>query len=258
MLPLALVAYGIYWAFSIRGALAVRIYRHQALGAGLAGIGFMLIFALNAISNLGGDNSGAYGILLVYAVAVMTFFWVDASIRAARRGDPLLRETFHWERLRYALWALMVVVIGPVSTLIVLAPPSAAASGPPPLPIFIFALSPLFVIGISGLIILPRAAGRSGDLLLRRQLRWFGLFVFFGLFNFLVVNWILGGTANEVLTTSAFVVSGYCLYRSARSLVPLNRLDLGQLDSAARLKVGATRHPALSLSTHIEQSQGML
>src|SRR5579864_7773784 len=101
-------AYTSYWAFGIRHALAVERYKNQALGIGLIAIALGLII-LNP-----GNPSTVPGVAFLQALPltlleVFTFYWVDASVLASRRSDPLLRDTFRWRRLRFVLWAIIII-----------------------------------------------------------------------------------------------------------------------------------------------------
>ncbi len=230
LVPIPPIAYATYWAFNIRRALAVRLYRNQALGVILVGASFIWSFAVTAYRDLPNGNSSfgvALGVYSFIVPPILTFFWIDASIRTARRSDPLLREVLHWRQVRIGLWALIIVAF---STLVItfvgaFLVGASTNNGPPPLPIFIFFLSPIFVAAISGLVFLPRAAKRSGDRRLGKHLQWFGLFVFFVLFHFVLI-FFTGGLLNGILTSISEVIGGYCLYRSVRWLVPLNRITL--------------------------------
>jgi hypothetical protein len=227
LIPVPITAYGAFWCFTVRRSLAVRLYRNQALGAGLAGVAFSLFFVTDAVANGGNTDLGTVAIVLLLLMSVLLFYWIDGSIMRARRTDPFLRNTFHWRRVRIVLWADILLAFSSLTILVASSPPSAANGGPPALPIFIFLLSPIYLVGIVGLVLLPIAARKSGDFALRTHLRWFGLFVFLGLFNFLVANWISYGLTNESMTLVANIIAGFCLYRSARSLAPLNRLENG-------------------------------
>jgi hypothetical protein len=69
---------------------------------------------------------------------------------------------------------------------------------------------------------------RSKDRTLRRHLRWFGL-SFVGLVvtvlasGFIVTT--LGGIVSDATTIPAFTVFAYFIYRSAKSLAPLERME---------------------------------
>jgi hypothetical protein len=84
---------------------------------------------------------------------------------------------------------------------------------------------------ISGAVILPVAAKRSKDTTLHKHLRWFFVFAIFTVGLVIVARdfgpspGIAGTTyAQQLVTLIAILVGGYALYRSAKSLVPLNKL----------------------------------
>jgi hypothetical protein len=103
-----LFAYTAFWAFNIRRAQTARIYRNQALGMGFVAL-VWIIFSLAAIlpSSILTPTAGAIGFCFIM---LGLFYWVDASIIAARRSDPLLRDTLRWSELRTYLWGLLLVL----------------------------------------------------------------------------------------------------------------------------------------------------
>ena len=165
------------------------------------------------------------GFLTNVAFALVLFYWIDSSILVARRTDPLLRDTFAWRRLRFVFWALLLALLA-----LSFAPINSVFQG-----IFssngtLFGYFLFFVVVISGSIILPIAAFRSKDTTLRRHLMWFGYFVggvFFSSLPFLVQpGTIVPDPLPVSLTYLVAMFSAYCIYRSVRSLAPLNRLSL--------------------------------
>jgi uncharacterized BrkB/YihY/UPF0761 family membrane protein len=44
---------------------------------------------------------GYFGIAFVLTGFIILFVWIDATIRVARRSDPLHRNTIHWTAIRY-------------------------------------------------------------------------------------------------------------------------------------------------------------
>jgi len=230
---LCILGYATFWALSIKRALRVPLYSNHALGVAVVALGFGLLDVETPFIN--------FGVLIVpvlfltlFSVFLLMFYFVDTAILSARRADPLLRDTARWKRLRNPLWLVMFV-----SVALAIGTSVAGYSG------FggIF-LIPFIIVGVSGAVVLPRAARRSKDATFNRHLRWFGGFIvlavgwFFA--SFLVSQLAAGGMnpatllnapltdVQNYLEALAALVGlaggGYCLYRSARSLVPLNRI----------------------------------
>ncbi len=240
------ISYSAYWAFNIRNALASSLYRNQALGIGLIAffgeltfLVLALVFAYDPNSLLKGMVTPLFQLYAVIAVAfeLALFYWIDSSILAARRSDPLLRDTFGWRRLRPLFWILLVGLeifsfVFPGSPL-----RNGLSSGPSSAGI-VLAYSPLLVILVTGVLILPVAARRSGDGTLRRHLIWFALFVA-GVFLSSAPNLIqlvsVGQGFSFVPSALPFsftylisLIASYFMYRSVKSLAPLNKLSLSE------------------------------
>ena len=196
-----------YWAFDIRRALAVRVYRNQALGIGLVSLAFLSlgIFISTSLS---------YNLSLI-----VIFYWLDACIFAARRSDPLLRDTLRWSRLRLVVWAMNLIAIG-VGAFFV-ATKGDLSYMPTDTIGFSLVVFPDFAVPILALVLLPLVARRSGDLTLRRHIEWFGVFAVLQ-FTAILGAAVIGGASYFV----GFAFGGYCLFRSARSLAPIGRLAL--------------------------------
>jgi hypothetical protein len=219
-LPLFVVwGYAIYWAFDIRKALSTREFRNQALGIGLVSLGWTLF---NVVFFLGG-----YGLsfpyvdipVLTFAVLV-TFYWTDTSILVALKTDPLMRNTLRWRQVRLVLWAVFVATV-------VLALSAANAYIEQYLPQLTLIYGPIGIVNIFILIVVTAGAFlvsvvRSKNSTLRRHLAWFGLslgtWIGFLAFAFGSVEQVGGA---QVLAYASF---SYCLYRSAKSLAPLNKV----------------------------------
>lgn len=216
IVPLPLLAYVIYWALEIRHALFVKLYRNQALGVALVAVAIVLSayggippsFPLPASVE---DVSS----VAVFFAFILLFYWVDISLRAARRSDPLLRDTLHWSQVRKVLWPLYLGILAILAVWIVLN-----------LGNFLLFLAPPLILVASGLLYLPTAARRSKDPVLRRHFVWFGLF-FIGFFlaGFGELGNFPFDVGGDLLVIAGLLLSGYFLYRSARSLVPLNKIE---------------------------------
>ncbi len=227
ILPVPIISYATYWAFSIRRALASRIYRNQALGVGLVGVSLTVLFLTGSIPTSFGTTTLTFPelFLLVDFSAVVTFYWVDTSMSATRRADPLLRNSFNWRKLRLAFWGVMVAAVSAQSIVslqlyLIGANFAGGADLGNPLFVAVFAFSSTAVLipAISALAFLVPAARRTRDTTLRSHLKWFGLAAFIIFFFFY--------NSPPLVSIPLDVVGGYLLYRSARSLAPLNRISM--------------------------------
>jgi hypothetical protein len=213
VIQFGIFAYTVYSAISIRSALSIRLYRNQALGLGLVALAWILLF-FDFSAFL---SNGRYGLFSAGAglVMMMLFYWVDASVLAARRYDPLLRDSLHWRKLRVIFWALIIC-----STVIAASFASYYQVTTGVEPKFMYTLGfgfgigflPAYIVVIAGIVALPISAYRTKDRFLRRSLEWFGAFV--------IILPIVGATSIPIETFACLIIAGYCLYRSARSLVP--------------------------------------
>ena len=214
--------YSVFWAFSIRHLLSVRFYRDQALGVGLVAIGwaafnYSFLLSNNVIPNL------------AFAVAsLLSFYWIDASILAGRKSDPLYRNTLHWRELRRMLWPVVVAAVGIELVGLLFAPPDFAiiiSSGivakPPVVPLALLLVMFLTVF-VPGPVYLLASAFRSRDPTFRKNLQWFGLFAA----SFSILLSVAVASGQSTIIALAYIAGTYCLYRSAKSLAPINRLTL--------------------------------
>lgn len=88
------------------GALSVGEYRKQALGVRLIALAWMLLLLNYGVQAV----TGSWALLsLGFGLVLMTlFYWIDSSVLAARRTDPLVWDTLWWARVRCVLWALTI------------------------------------------------------------------------------------------------------------------------------------------------------
>ena len=213
IIQFGIFAYTVYLAFSIRRSLSVRQYRNQALGVGLVALAWILLFF--DFSALLSAHDYAYFTVVAGLIVMMLFFWVDTSVLAARRSDPLLRDTLHWRRLRVIIWVLVILATVAAASLASYYQMDTGAE-----PQFMYNLGyglgvgflPATIVVIAGIVVLPISAHRARDKFLRRSFEWFGAFV--------VVLPFVGATTIPIETFAGLTIAGYCLYRSARSLVP--------------------------------------
>jgi hypothetical protein len=227
LLAAVLGAYAAYWSFSLRSALRAKTYSRQALIVGSFSIYGTILYYLFYIvyflaPSLLNSPVGTIQEALYYVLAPIAFTWADSSIRVGRRSDPLLRDPFHWSKLRLVLWPLVLLTLlgyllqGDLSFI---------------------GLSSYVILGISVLPILV-AAKRSGDPYYRRSLKWFGFSVAVLVAQNLGFSLIISASGQGIVYSPlAFVwsilanfaivpVMFYGIYMCARSLVPLNRLSL--------------------------------
>jgi len=238
--------YAAYWAFDIRKSLAVPLFRNQALGMGLMSLLIALSILGYGVQLLGFSGNGIVfylaSLLNASPTFVVIFYWIDASMLAARRSDPLLRDTLRWSKLRIVLWGVVAVsfVSNLAASLYFLAtigalPFQNSLGG---LPYYAWSLSNYGLIILAplvGAIAIPVITYRSKDQALRRHFKWLGLaFVFFVAF-FVLLGTLVSLGIEPVVTLTG---TAYCLYRSAKSLAPLNRLSLDELRVVAAFRAG--------------------
>jgi hypothetical protein len=234
-LVLAVYGYAAFWGFNIRKGLMVKLYRNQALGIGLVGVGLAYFtFAFDGLVNFANFGNVGNGIAfaLVFFAPLPLFYWTDQSLRAARQSDPLERDQFHWRRAGKILWiviwiALVYNLLWDIYSYYV---PSAQyyvpslenSTGLLSLGTTIAAFASFGIPLASSAILLPFAWRRSYDLTFRRHLKWFALaaislgfsFVWLLLFSPLSSDFLL-------VQYALLLLSGYFLYHSARAVIPL-------------------------------------
>jgi hypothetical protein len=230
------LVYAAYWALEIRSTLAIGLYRHQALGLALVALSFgALDFSFVVV-----PNSPA-SIPLFWLALLVTYYFMDESILAARRSDPFRRDSFHWRRLRIALWTLIAVAIAEPAAFFGLGP----TPGPTPLTFQLLFL-PVYPVVVAGTIVLPVSVLRTRDTALRRQIKWFGAFILL-LLGPLPASSIVSPSLNLLFSIVGLLAGAYCLYRSARSLAPLNRVEV-EMPGLTNLNTGAMLNSGSSLS----------
>jgi hypothetical protein len=227
-------AYGAYWAMTIRRVLMNYVYRKQAFWAGLVAIYFVaqsIFIALALLYNQASFYVNLIAAGFIAAGFVVIFIWIDSTIIVARRSDPLQRNTLRWSGLRYfiAITTTIGLFFNLVFNVIYASPssPSFDLLGSPPLVGFI---GTLLLLGAVALLL---SAKRSGDLTLRRHLKWFGLGAALLFLSGQVGSpWAKispGSIFIPMVTYSIFAVAAYCFYRSSKSLAPLGRLTLADI-----------------------------
>ena len=238
--------YAAYWAFTIRGKLMGRIYRNHALWLGV--LGLLVAVPTKQVIPLTSNNPFLNSLAAFYGYfpwpLLIIFAFIDSTIPVMRRSDPLLRNILYWRKLRWGLWVVLAfrTVLGvyvsiyfPTCWLAA----SVACYGVNNSPW----LEAAFGNSIAWITVMPLILGaaafligarRSRDMMLRESVKWLGV-------GFLVLSpgvvLVLGierlWNLSVYYTTYSYgavpwqiviFLFGYALYRSARSLAPLNRL----------------------------------
>ncbi len=224
---LGMASYAVYWAFNLRRALSVGLYRNQALGIGL-------VAAIQVPDLIAHGVFAPLGIYLAFfvveaIVSWVVFYFVDASVLAGRRSDPLLRDTLHWRSLRIFLWP--AIIAAQAAVVAVAAYFQVGTGGLSSSTAFtINQVRSLldWVVDLAVVVAIPVTALRSKDPRLHAHFAWFGAFFAFVLVLVPVGNNLVALPAfvGQALVGFALLGEVYSLYRSTRSLAPLNRLSL--------------------------------
>jgi predicted membrane protein len=236
IVPATIAFYAAYWAFSIRRALAGRIYRSHALWLGstcilLASTG-LFTYSTNSIVNT--VLGVYYGVLFV-----VLFAFVDSTVRVARRSDPHLRSILLWEKLRIVVW-IDIAALEVFQAIFVIVPLVSPTFPNSPQGVTflniagylypVFSVIP-FVAGAPALLI---GARRSRDTVLQGSLKWLGVVFALIVVSILEGNFFPSGINqfNQYYSYYAIpggiigILSAYAIYRSARSLAPMNRIQI--------------------------------
>lgn len=222
-----LYGYIAYSAFAIGRVLSDGVYRRQALGLGVVTILIILLSVLSTIFPPGQTSTAPFiaAFSLYYAVFVGTYYWIDASIHAARLTDPLLRDTLHWSKLRVGFWAYDIVAyfVFLIAGLVF----NDTYSNAPDI-IVALIVFPAVIMVFSGAVVLPVASYRSRDRVLRTNLGWFGVYALIALnAEFGVLGFVFTGPTDvaNLEELVVLVAGGYFLYRSVTALVPLYKFN---------------------------------
>jgi len=256
---IAVVAVGVYaayWAFAIRRRLIGHIHRNHALWLGGLGIGTVLTIPTSFVPS---SNNPFINVLAAFYTnatwqILIAFAFIDSTIPVLRRSDPLLRSILHWKKVRIGLWsfltfetiltiymsiyfpACLLAATGDFSSCIrssfAMSSPGWLGTilgffGSDWLDYMMFCL----VLGGAALLIGGR---RSRDRVLRESVKWLGVgLVCVGVgFVFVIAITAILNLSNYYTTYSygavpfnvVLFLTCYAIYRSARSLAPLNRL----------------------------------
>ena len=242
VLAFGLFAYAAFWSFNVRRALSVPIYRTQAFGIGLIAFNEAFVDPLNHL--LVGIFTDSYApiFFLVDAFLLLVWlYWIDASLLAGRRSDPLLRDTLHWRRTRKMVWPIMLVLS---AILVAIAFYYFLATGSEPqfvtstslsqLDMSLFYNSYLWAFAAFTAAALILTGMRSGDKQLHRQLEWFGAFELISILVSAAGQTTLFGASGSGTSTfllgASLLVQAFFIYKAARSLAPTSRIE--KLESA--------------------------
>jgi len=247
--------YAAYWAFAIRRRLRGRIYRNQALWLGVLGI----LVAIPTAFTLSTNNSLINVLATFYDTGslqiLIAFAFIGSTIPVVRRSDPLLRSILHWKKVRIGLWSVLAFETILTIYMSIYLPTcwtedvaqfsscietSFAMSDPGWLGAILgrfggdYLLIMLFCLVLGGVVLLI-GGRRSRDMVLHESVKWLGVgLVCLGVGAALVI-WIENPILNlssyyqtysygAVPWNAVFLLMDYAIYRSARSLAPLNRL----------------------------------
>jgi drug/metabolite transporter (DMT)-like permease len=235
LLVTGILLYGSYWAFAIRRVRTSNLYKRQALSVGAVGVYYGILWIASPFTDqLAPRNVTSFAISAIafFVGGILIFYWIDQSIRVARRSDPLRRDTFHWTKMRTAIWGLIVLDVVVLATLY-----GRMESGAQNLTIvenipFLALFLVTFLIASPALFV---AARRSRDPTLHQNLRWFALFVLLvlaytesgylsyvlGVPNSASGTYFLISSAIGLIITILPIIGAFALYRSAKSLAPL-------------------------------------
>jgi hypothetical protein len=216
-----------YTAIAISRTLSNRVYRNQALG--LAAVAIVLVIVviwgtLSFSSNyvLTGIENAIQLLGTWFAFFIGFYYFIDASIGAARLTDPLFRDTLHWTRVRLAFWAYDIGAA--ILFTIAAAVGSYNYGNGGSLTAFFQAGIPVLIILYSGAVALPVAIRRSKDKVLKRQLSWFAIWMVCFVI-FFIGAYFINNAAAAPAGLVVFLAGAYPLYRSTTSLVPLYRFE---------------------------------
>ncbi|MDA4130556.1 MAG: hypothetical protein OK457_07275 [Thaumarchaeota archaeon] len=223
-----------YWSLDIRHALAVRIYRKQALSLALAaiviGLSSLPLISPTSTTALIISPAGFLSLILSVSFMVVILYFIDSTVLASRRSDPLLRDVLHWSQLRLVIWVwesfnIVFVISIYVYTIITgnvsITNQITNYSNWTNLPSLIYNLA-WFVPTFSSLIIIPVVI-RAKDPTLRRHFKWLAALGVVGIITVISFS-VISSSQNLLDTLISNGALAYFIYKSAKSLVPLNRI----------------------------------
>jgi hypothetical protein len=226
VITLPLYGYASYWAFGIGRLLSSKLFRRQALAAGLLALTFWVSGWSLVVFSSSQNLQLSVGVTsLAFCLPLFAFFYfTDETVKAARRSDPLFRDILQWSKVRMPLWIIVIVTVGAV----VAAVGYATVADDVPLlsginngtfggTFFSIDENYLINLGFIGVIWLAVAALRAKwNRSLRRNFLW--LAVAIGIY-FVFVNSSLPGTFILL-----FQSVGLALFMATQSLLPASKV----------------------------------
>ena len=212
--------YGAYLALSVRRGLAVPIYRSRALWTAM----IALLFSLSIL--FGGDLSLIFPSSYLFVASFVIYFglftlatlaifvWVDRTVTTLIRLDFLRRDLAGWKRFRYVYWTLVAIsfVFYPFGSSLYFNS------------FFNIVYTVSFVIPLAYAALAVRSgAKRTPDMTFRSHLRWSA----YCMAGILLAGITYFVTLDVVIVSLPYVVIAFCLYKMARSLVPVGKFETG-------------------------------
>jgi hypothetical protein len=229
VLVIGLFAYAGYLGLRARAVLLDSLYKARASWVSSVAVLFVFLISSNlVIGTLAPDNwyLSLLLFLVEYAAAIVTFAWVDATIKVARRSDPLQRDTLHWRTFRKILWVVVVFsVAGGVASVVYFMTNFFSSPGGPEGALLYGPFGNFFA-----LIALVLSRSRSKDFTLRRHMKWFSLFMIVTLVS--TQSELLKVPDFRVISGVFLLAAGFFILLAARSLVPVN-VKIEQVHSKA-------------------------
>ncbi len=219
VLVIGLFSYAGYLGLRARAVLLDRLYKARASWISSVAVLFVLLISANLVIGTFASGNWYLSLLLFlveYSAAIVTFAWVDATIRVAKRSDPLQRDTLHWRTLRKIIWVVVVLSIaGGLASVVAFETNFFSSPGGPEGALLYGPFGNVFAI-----IALVIARRRSKDVTLRRHMKWFSLFI---IVTLLSTQSALSRLPDFRLISAGFLVAaGFFLFMAAKSLVPVN------------------------------------
>jgi len=189
-------AYAAYIALSVRRGLVVSIYRSRALWTGV----FLIVISIAFIGTADPPLFTYIGLPLT----VVLLAYIDRTIGTITRLDYLRRDVLGWRKLRIP-WA--------ASAMIYYYPVFALFNGS-----IIYDFLAPFPLGYLSLTLIV-GSRRTRDMTFQSHARWFAYLL--GTFALFAIS--INTTSSLLPVSFVDVLSSYCMYRMAKSLVPVSR-----------------------------------